>query len=108
AALVSAHRLSIRERRSLGCDAPDRSFLDGVRRRTDAAAMSRVGRAAAWTLPFGLLVVSIVSVPLGILDEEGLPRYRALRAELAEVERVNERLRREVEQLQREVDALRN
>ncbi len=70
--------------------------------------MSRVGRAVAWMLPFGLLIVSIVSVPLGILDDEGLPRYRALKSELAEVERINERLRREVEQLQREVEGLRS
>lgn len=59
-------------------------------------------------LPFGLLVVSIVSVPLGILDEEGLPRYRALKTELAEVERINDELRREIEQRQREVGALRD
>lgn len=59
-------------------------------------------------LPFGLLVLSIVSVPLAILDDEGLPRYRALKGELSEVERVNERLRRDVQQLDREVDALRS
>lgn len=59
-------------------------------------------------LPFGLLVVSIVSVPLGILDEQGLPRYRALKTELAEVERINDELRREIEQRQREVEALRD
>lgn len=70
--------------------------------------MSRFGRAVAWMLPFGLLILSIVSVPLSILDDEGLPRYRALKDELAEVERVNERLRRDVEQLDREVDALRH
>jgi cell division protein FtsB len=58
-------------------------------------------------LPFGLLVLSIVSVPISILDDQGLPRYRALKDELAEVERVNERLRRDVEQLGREVDGLR-
>ena len=69
--------------------------------------MDRLGRALLWMLPFGLLVVSIVGVPLSILDAEGLPRYRALRGELAEVERVNERLRHDVEQLHREVDGLR-
>jgi cell division protein FtsB len=69
--------------------------------------MSRLGRAVAWVLPFGLLLVSIVSVPLGILDAQGLPRYRALKAELAEVERINDRFRRDVEQLQRDVDGLR-
>ncbi len=70
--------------------------------------MSRFARAIAWMLPFGLLVLSIVSVPLAILDEQGLPRYRALKGELAEVERVNDRMRREVEDLQREVAALRS
>ena len=50
---------------------------------------------------------AIVSVPLAILDEQGLPRYRALKAELSEVRRVNERMRRDVEDLQREVAALR-
>jgi cell division protein FtsB len=70
--------------------------------------MSRFGRAVAWMLPFGLLIVSIVSVPLGILDEQGLPRYRALREERAEVERINDRLRRDVAQLRGEVDALRS
>ena len=69
--------------------------------------MSRFARTGLWMLPFGLLVLSIISVPLSILDEPGLPRYRALRGELAEVERVNARLRREVEQLHREVDGLR-
>jgi cell division protein FtsB len=69
--------------------------------------MSRLGRVVAWVLPFGLLLVSIVSVPLGILDEQGLPRYRALKDELAQVQRINDRLRRDVEQLQRDVDGLR-
>ena len=69
--------------------------------------MDRLVRAGLWMLPFGLLIVSIVSVPLSILDEQGLPRYRALRGELSEVERVNDRLRRDVEQLHREVDGLR-
>lgn len=59
-------------------------------------------------LPFGLLILSIVSVPLSILDDEGLPRYRALKDELAGVDRNNDRLRREVEHLDREVDGLRS
>ena len=69
--------------------------------------MSRLGRSLAWMLPFGLLVLSIVSVPLAILDDAGLPRYRALRDEVAEIERVNERLRRDVRQLRAQVDGLR-
>ena len=70
--------------------------------------MSRLGHVALWMLPFGLLVLSIVGVPLSILDDEGLPRYRALKGELAEIRRVNERLRRDVVQLHRAVDGLRD
>lgn len=70
--------------------------------------MSRVGALLGWLLPFALLVLSIVWVPLRILDEQGLPRYRALREERAEVLRVNDRLRREVRTLRREVEALRS
>ena len=82
-------------------------WTDGGRRGEHGPPVSRLGSALAWMLPFGLLILSIVSVPLAILDEEGLPRYRALKGELAEVDRVNGRLRREVELLHREVDALR-
>jgi cell division protein FtsB len=74
----------------------------------DGGAWASLTRTVAWILPFGLLIVSIVSVPLGILDEQGLPRYRALKSELAEVERINDRLRREIEQRQRDVDGLRS
>ena len=65
-------------------------------------------RAICAFLPFGLLVVSIVAVPLRILDEQGLPRYRVLRDELIHVRKENERLGREVVQLHREVTALRS
>jgi len=70
-----------------------------------------VGRAvvnAVWVLPFALLVMAIVAVPLRILDEQGLPRYRELKSELHEVDVINDRLSREVRDLQREVDALRH
>jgi cell division protein FtsB len=70
--------------------------------------MSRLGRSLAWILPFALLVLSIVSVPLAILDDAGLPRYRALRGEVAEIERVNDRLRRDVRRLRAQVDGLRS
>jgi cell division protein FtsB len=72
-----------------------------------SAPVSRFARASLWSLPFGLLVLSIVSVPLSILDEQGLPRHRALREELSAVERINDRLRRDVDTLHREVDGLR-
>ena len=70
--------------------------------------MERFAKTAAWLVPFGLLVMAVVAVPLHILDEQGLPRYRALKKELREVESDNERLRREVEDLQREVGAVRS
>lgn len=66
-----------------------------------------MGKSAVWLLPFGLLVFSVVFVPLRILEDEGLPRYRALRAELHRIEADNDHKRRDLQQLQREVDALR-
>ncbi len=69
--------------------------------------MGRLSRTVAWLLPFGLLVLAIVAVPLRILDEQGLPRYRALKDELREVGGANERLEREVRDLERQVAALR-
>ncbi len=63
---------------------------------------------AAWLVPFALLVLAIVAVPLRILDDQGLPRYRVLDTELRELTAENERLDREVRALQREVDQLGN
>lgn len=68
--------------------------------------MRGLQRMATWLLPLGLLVVSIVAVPLRMLDPQGLPRYRVLRAELDEVRTENERLRNEVRTLERQVSAL--
>jgi cell division protein FtsB len=42
-----------------------------------------------------------------MLDEQGLPRYRALRAELTQVQKANQRMRREVRDLQQTVQRLR-
>jgi len=61
----------------------------------------------SWLLPLGLLLFAIVFVPLRILEAEGLPRYRALRAELQQTRDNNARLRREVVELQRRVVRLR-
>lgn len=69
--------------------------------------MSRFAHALGWLLPSFLLVLSIVAVPLLVTGERGLPRYRALREELAEIELGNERLRGEVRVLSREVERLR-
>lgn len=60
-----------------------------------------------WLFPFALLAISIVAVPLRILDDQGLPRYQALKGELSGLEQQNERLRREVLLLQESVEALR-
>ncbi|MEM7448659.1 MAG: septum formation initiator family protein [Myxococcota bacterium] len=64
-------------------------------------------RSVSWLIPFGLLAMAIVSVPTLMLDDQGLPRYEALGGELREVRQVNERLRREVRALHREVQSLR-
>ena len=63
-------------------------------------------RTLVWLLPLGLLVTSVVLVPVRMLDTQGLPRYRALKSELLHVQRDNERVAREVAELTREVDAL--
>ena len=67
----------------------------------------KIGATLGWLLPFALIVVAIIAVPLRILDSRGLPRYRALEAELSQVDSENDRLRREVADLSREVSALR-
>ncbi|MBW2463108.1 MAG: septum formation initiator family protein [Deltaproteobacteria bacterium] len=70
--------------------------------------MQRVTSVLAWLLPFGLLVLAIVAVPLHLLDDHGLPRYRVLASELRQVESENERVQREVVDLSRQVEALRH
>ena len=61
-----------------------------------------------WLAPFGLLAFSVVFVPMRILDEQGLPRYQALRAELHRVNETNLRVQREVADLKRSVNELRS
>ncbi len=76
--------------------------------RLDRDAVRIDGSTLAWLLPTSLLVLAIVSVPLLVLDERGLPRYRALRDEEAQLTRQNEALRLEVRALARDVQALRS
>lgn len=64
--------------------------------------------SVTWLLPFLLLVVATVVVPVRMLDEQGLPRYRALRSELADIQSANERARREVRLLKATVVRLRD
>ncbi len=63
--------------------------------------------AWSWMLPFGVLVLAIVAVPVKLMEQEGLPRYRTLSAELSRVQEQNAELHHEVSQLLLEVDALR-
>jgi cell division protein FtsB len=56
----------------------------------------------------GLLILAIVSVPLMVLQPQGLPRYRALEAELRQMRRGNESLAHEVRRLDAEVRQLRS
>jgi cell division protein FtsB len=58
-------------------------------------------------LPLALLLFAIVFVPLRILDEQGLPRYRKLRTELEQTRQESARLRREVVSLEERVTRLR-
>ncbi len=64
-------------------------------------------RAALWALPIALLVLATVAVPLLVLSEAGLPRYRALREELRNLQQENASLRDEVSVLRERVRRLR-
>lgn len=76
---------------------------------TNAASLSRNEQSSVtWLLPFLLLVIATVVVPVRMLDEQGLPRYRALRSELADIRSANERARREVRLLKATVERLRD
>jgi len=68
--------------------------------------MSRPGQAWSWLPALALLLSVIVAVPLRMLDDHGLPRYRALRTELDSVRRSNRQMVREVVALQKTVEKL--
>ena len=65
-------------------------------------------RPTAALLPFALMVMAIMTVPTLVLDEQGLPRYRALREEVGELRESNEELVREIAELKSEIEALRS
>ncbi len=67
----------------------------------------RAVRPTAAFLPFLLMVMAIMTVPTLVLDEQGLPRYRRLREEVAELRDANEDLVREIAGLKAEIEALR-
>lgn len=63
----------------------------------------------AWLrgLPLAVLTISIIAVPVLVLEPEGMPRMRALEKELKDVENENAELRRDVSRLRTEVKDLR-
>ena len=58
-------------------------------------------------LPLAVLTVSLVAVPVLVLEPQGMPRMRALDKELKGVEAENAELRRDVARLRTEVKDLR-
>jgi cell division protein FtsB len=65
--------------------------------------------ADAWLrgLPLAVLTVSLIAVPVLVLEPQGMPRMRALDKELKDVEAENAELRRDVARLRTEVKDLR-
>ena len=63
----------------------------------------------AWLrgLPRAVLTLSLVAVPVLVLQPQGMPRMRALAQELRDVEGENADLRRDVNRLRTEVKDLR-
>ena len=58
-------------------------------------------------LPLAVLTMSLVAVPVLVLEPQGMPRMRSLDKELREVETENAELRRDVSRLRTEVKDLR-
>jgi cell division protein FtsB len=59
-------------------------------------------------LPIAMLILALVSVPILILEPEGLPRLKSLERELADVNAEDEELKRDVGKLRIEVRELRD
>ena len=59
-------------------------------------------------MPLIIILISAVWSLVLAMQPEGLPRYRALTAEVREVEHRNEELRGEILDLERRVEALRH
>jgi cell division protein FtsB len=58
-------------------------------------------------LPLAVLTISLVTVPVLVLEPQGVPRMRSLEKELAGVQAENAELRRDVAKLRTEVKDLR-
>ena len=59
-------------------------------------------------LPLAVLTVSLVTVPVLVLEPQGVPRMRSLERELEGVQTENTELRRDVNRLRTEVKDLRD
>ncbi len=70
----------------------------------------RSASETAWLrgLPLAVLTVSLIAVPVLVLEPQGMPRMRALEKELRDVEAENTELRRDVARLRTEVKDLRD
>jgi cell division protein FtsB len=60
------------------------------------------------TLPIAMLSLALIAVPVLVFQPQGLPRLQALERELTGVESENAELRRSVDRLRIEVQALRS
>jgi cell division protein FtsB len=58
-------------------------------------------------LPLAVLTISLVTVPVLVLEPQGIPRMRSLEKELSGVQAENAELRRDVAKLRTEVKDLR-
>lgn len=58
-------------------------------------------------LPLAVLTISLVTVPVLVLEPQGVPRMRSLEKELSGVQAENAELRRDVARLRTEVKDLR-
>lgn len=63
----------------------------------------------AWLrgLPLAVLTVSLIAVPVLVLQPQGMPRMRTLQTELENVQHENAELRRDIARLRTEVKDLR-
>ncbi len=59
-------------------------------------------------LPIAMLILALVSVPILILEPQGLPRLKSLERELADVNGESDELKRDIGKLRIEVRELRD
>jgi cell division protein FtsB len=68
----------------------------------------RENRSTALFVSFGLLVFTMVAVPMLLFEEKSYPRYQSLKAQLERSETNAKQLTREVEALKKQVTRLRD